>query len=67
MQKMQRVFNTNICKLSQQNEEIISFNSRLSKVDSGALSLLVTSAIGWVYLLLWSDKFLIEPVCKPVV
>ena len=34
MQKMQRDFYTNICKRSQQNEEIITFNTRLSKVDS---------------------------------
>ncbi|KAG0597999.1 hypothetical protein M758_12G036700 [Ceratodon purpureus] len=31
MQKMQRDFYTNICKRSQQNEEIITFNTRLSK------------------------------------
>jgi hypothetical protein len=34
---MQRDFFANICKRAQQNEEIIGFNTRLSKVGSQTL------------------------------
>lgn len=39
MFKIQRDFYTNICKRSQQNEEIVGFNTRLSKVYSSPISL----------------------------